>query len=38
MKAFKININPIQRDLLLTVIAGFFLAMAIVSVMTFMFH
>lgn len=39
MKTFsKIHINPIHRDLLLIATAGFFLAMAIVSVVSFVFH
>ncbi len=39
MKMFiKIHMNPIHRDLLLIMTAGFFLAMAIVSVVSFVFH
>jgi hypothetical protein len=44
MKAFgknifpDIHINPIQRDLLLILTAGFLLAAAIVGVASFVFH
>jgi hypothetical protein len=44
MKAFgkvifpEVHINPIQRDLLLVLAAGFFVAVAIVSVGSFVFH
>jgi hypothetical protein len=44
MKAFgktifpEIHVNPIQRDLLLILMAGFCVAVAIVSVVSFVFH
>jgi hypothetical protein len=44
MKAFgknilpDIHINPIQRDLLLILTTGFFVAWAIVGVASFLFH
>ena len=44
MKAFGknifpgINIDPMQRDLFLILTAGFLLAAAIVSVLSFLFH
>jgi len=44
MKAFgkiiipEIHIDPIQRDLVLILAAGFFVAAAIVSVVSFVFH
>jgi hypothetical protein len=44
MKAFgktifpEIHVNPIQRDLLLILMAGFCVAVTIVSVVSFVFH
>jgi len=44
MKAFgknilpDIQINPIQRDLLLILTTGFFVAWGIIGVMSFIFH